>query len=949
MSDTPPNPPGPPQDIAGPVNPSDMQPVMLEEEMRRSFLDYAMSVIVSRALPDARDGLKPVHRRILYQMHDAGYTPDKPHRKCARVVGDTMGRFHPHGDNALYDALVRMAQPFSMRVRLIDGQGNFGSVDGDSAAAMRYTECRLSKAAMALMGDIDRDTVDFQPTYDETENEPKVLPAAYPNLLINGGAGIAVAMATNIPTHNPGEIIDATLALIADPETSLEELMKIVPGPDFPTAGLILGRAGIRSAYETGRGSITLRARAEFEEMRGNRQALIITEIPYQVNKSVLLERIAELVRAKQVEGISDMRDESDRSGMRIVIELKRDATGEVVLNQLFRMTSLQTSFGINMVALDNGQPRLLGLKDALEVFIRFREDVILRRARHDLRRARERAHLLVGLAIAVANIDEVIRIIRSSTDVAAARAALMERDWPAADVRPLLLLIEDARNLVSDSDTVRLTEEQARGILELRLSRLTGLERDKIAAEMGEVATAIGDLLEIIGSHIKRMEVMREELIAVRADLATPRVTQIVDGIADQDDESLIEPGQMVVTITRDGFIKRTALEIFRQQNRGGRGRTGAGTRGDDIVTRSFNAHTHQWVLFFSSGGKVFREKVWRLPEASPTAKGRALVNMLPELGGDAITTVLPLPQDESLWESLHLVFGTSLGNVRRNRLSDFRNIRAGGLIAMKLDEGDHLIGVATCREGDDLLLASRAGRCVRFQINEDNLRVFAGRDSSGVRGIRLSQGGKSPDEVISLSVLRHIDATPGERLAYLKIAAARRRNGDEEVAEATPEIEPEEGASEGVSEESLTPERVTALEEGEQYLLTVTDAGFGKRSSAYEYRVSGRGGQGIANINLSARTGRAVAGTFPVRPGDGVMLVTNGGRLIRVPGDQVRITGRTSMGVTLFRLDAGEQVSSVFPVVEGMTEDDATDLAPGIATPDIATPDMPLDLGDE
>ncbi len=914
MSDTPET---PPVDDPLPPGPSDTQPVMLEDEMRRSYLAYAMSVIVSRALPDARDGLKPVHRRILYQMHDAGYTPDKPHRKCARVVGDTMGRFHPHGDNSIYDALVRMAQTFSIRLPLVDGQGNFGSVDGDAPAAMRYTECRLSRAALALMNDIERDTVDFQPSYDDTEQEPRVLPAAYPNLLINGGSGIAVGMATNIPTHNPGEIIDATLRLIEAPDTSLDELMQIVPGPDFPTGALILGRSGIRSAYETGRGSIVLRARAEFEDMRGNRQAIVISEIPYQVNKSVLMERIAELVRGKQVEGISDMRDESDRSGMRIVIELKRDATAEVVLNQLFRFTQLQTSFGINMLALDDGQPRLMGLKDALQVFIRFREEVILRRARFDLRRARERAHLLVGLAIAVANIDEVIRIIRASPDSGAARAALMGRDWPAAEVRPLLLLIEDSRNLVADDDTVRLTDEQARGILELRLARLTGLERDKIVAEMGEVATAIGSLLEIIGSHIRRMEVMREELVALRPALASPRLTQIADGLADQDDESLVEPGQMVVTLTRDGFIKRTPLETFRQQNRGGRGRSAASTRGDDIVTRSFNAHTHQWVLFFSSGGKAFREKVWRLPEASPTAKGRALVNMLPELGGDAITTVLPLPQDEGLWDSLHLVFGTAQGNVRRNRLSDFRNVRASGLIAMKLDEGDRLIGVATCREGDDLLLASRAGRCLRFQINEDNLRVFAGRDSSGVRGIRLAQG-KHADEVISLSVLRHIDATPEERVAYLRGAAARRRNAGEE-AEPVAEVEGEE-----VAEASISPERAAELEAGEEFLLTVTDAGFGKRSSAYEYRVAGRGGQGIANITLSARTGRAVAGTFRVQPGDDIMLVTDQGRLIRVPGDQIRVTGRTAMGVTLFRLDAGEHVTSLFPVVEAAVADD-------------------------
>jgi DNA gyrase subunit A len=908
--------------------PFDTTPVTLEEEMRRSYLDYAMSVIVSRALPDARDGLKPVHRRILYAMNEAGWTPDKPYRKSSRVVGDVMGKYHPHGDASIYDAMVRMAQYFNMRVRLIDGQGNFGSVDGDPPAAMRYTEARLARAAMYLLEDIDRDTVDFQPNYDESDSEPRVLPASYPNLLINGANGIAVGMATNIPPHNPTEIIDATLALVADPNTSLEELMRLVPGPDFPTGGLILGRSGIRSAFETGRGSIVIRSRAEIEEIRRDRQAIVVSEIPYQVNKSTLLERIAELVRAKTVEGISDLRDESDRDGMRIVIELKREATPEVVLNHLYRFTQLQVSFGVNMLALDNGQPRLMGLKDALEIFIRFREDVILRRSAFDLRKARERAHLMVGLAIAVANIDEVIRLIRASPDAATARMELMARDWPAGDVLPLLALIDDAGNIVQDG-TVRLTEAQARGILDLRLQRLTGLERDKIQQEMTEVATRIGELLAIIGSHIRRMEVLREELTAVRAEIASPRMTSIVDAVADQDDESLIEPGQMVVTITRDGFIKRTPLETFRAQHRGGRGRTAAGTRGDDIVTRSFNAHTHQWVLFFSSGGKAFREKIWRLPEASPTAKGRALVNLLPELGSDAITTVLPLPQDESLWEGLHLVFATSSGTVRRNRLSDFRNVRASGLIAMKLDDGDRLIGVATCRDGDDVLLATRLGRCLRFQISDETLRVFAGRDSSGVRGIRLGRG----DEVMSLSVLRHTDASNAERAAYLKVAASRRRNGDEEPE---PVAEAEEGEPSG--EVSLTPERLAELEAAEELLLTVTDAGFGKRSSAYDYRVTGRSGQGIVNITLAPRNGTAVTATFPVRPGDDVMLVTDAGRLIRVPADQVRITGRQAMGVTLFRLDNGERVTSVFPVVE--TEEMAAfeDGAPAGTPPPIA-----------
>jgi DNA gyrase subunit A len=894
-------------------NPRGMEPVAIAQEMRTSYLDYAMSVIVSRALPDARDGLKPVHRRILYGMYESGYTPDKAYRKSARIVGDVMGKYHPHGGDAIYFAAVRMAQDFSIYLPLIDGQGNFGSVDGDAPAAQRYTEMRLATAAMLLLEDIDKDTVDFQPNYDESEQEPKVLPAAFPNLLINGGSGIAVGMATNIPPHNPTEIIDATLAMIADPDISLDELMKIVPGPDFPTAGIILGRSGIRAAYETGRGAITLRARARFETIRKDREAIIVTEIPYQVNKNLLLERMAELVRAKEVEGIADLRDESDRDGMRIVIELKRDATAEVVLNQLYRFTNLQTGFGINMLALDKGRPRQLGLKDALSCFLEFREEVILRRARFELTKARDRAHLLVGLATAVANIDEVIRIIRGSADAVTARNALIARDWPAEDVAPLLALIDDVGNAIAPDSTMRLTEAQARGILELRLARLTGLEREKIQAELAEVAARITELLHIIGSRPRRLEVLREELLAARGKISSPRKSSIEDLQTDQDDESLIEPGQMVVTLTRDGFIKRTTLETFRAQNRGGRGRSATSTRGDDIVTRSFNAHTHQFVLFFSSGGKAFREKIWRLPEASTTAKGRALINLLPELGTDEITAVLPLPQDETLWENLHLVFATASGGVRRNRLADFRNVRAAGLIAMKLAEGDRLIGVATCREGDDVFLATRRGRCIRFQITDETLRVFSGRDSAGVRGIKLMDG----DEVMSLSVLRHVEATPDERAAYLKLAAAQRRVGEGEVE---PMAESEEAAADIVLDEA----RVAALRDAEEILLTVTDAGFGKRSSAYEYRVSGRGGLGIANIVLNEkRNGLAVTASFQVRTGDDVMLVTDGGRLIRTPVDQVRITGRSVMGVTLFRLNEDEKVTAVFPVVEAEAED--------------------------
>lgn len=891
--------------------------------MRSSYLAYAMSVIVARALPDVRDGLKPVHRRILYAMRESGFTADKAYRKSARAVGDVMGKYHPHGDSSIYDAMVRMAQHWSMRVKLIDGQGNFGSVDGDSPAAMRYTEARLAKSASFLLDDIERDTVNFQPNYDESESEPQVLPAVFPNLLVNGAAGIAVGMATNIPPHNPTEVIDAVLALIANPAMTLEELMEIVPGPDFPTGAMIMGRKGIRQAYETGRGSIPVRACAEIEEIRKDRFAIVVTEIPYQVNKATLQEKIADLVRSKEIEGISDIRDESDRSGMRVVIELKRDATPEVVLNKLYRFTQLQTSFSVNMLALDEGRPRTMGLRDVLDAFIRFREDVIMRRARYDLAKARDRGHLLVGLVLAVANIDEVIALIRSAPDAATARESLMRRDWPAADVEPLLELIHDDGNEIIEG-RVHLTEAQARGILELRLQRLTGLERDKIQGELGEVSAKITDLLDILGRHLRRMEVMREELQAARAALNTPRSTEISHALGDQTDESLIEPGQMVVTITRDGFIKRTPLEIFRSQNRGGRGRTAAGRRGDDVVVRSFNAHTHQWVLFFSSGGKAYRMKVWHLPEAAPTAKGRALVNLLPELGEDYITAVLPLPQDETLWGDLHLVFATASGNVRRNRLSDFRNIRASGLIAMKLDAGDSLIGVATCREGQDVFLATRQARAIRFQITDDTLRVFAGRGSTGVRGVKLTSG----DQVVSLCVLNHVDGTVEERAVYLRMANARRR------AAAQFEEQEEESTDAGIDEDTsaiegaLSDERFAELEAQEEILLTVTDTGFGRRSSAYDYRVSGRGGQGITNMTFStARRGREVVGSLVTLEGTDVMMVTDTGRLIRLPVAQVRVMSRQAGGVTLFRVDGKERVISVFPVMESEEEAENTE----------------------
>jgi DNA gyrase subunit A len=914
LTDTP-NSPG----SAG-ATPPETTPVTLEEEMRRSYLDYAMSVIVSRALPDVRDGLKPVHRRILFAMHEAGYTHERPHRKSARVVGDVMGKYHPHGDAAIYDAMVRMAQPFSMRLPLIDGQGNFGSLDGDPPAAMRYTEVRLARAAADLLDGIDEDTVDFQPNYDETAEEPRVLPAAFPNLLVNGASGIAVGMATNIPTHNLAEVVDATIRLIDEPEADLASLMALIPGPDFPTGGIILGRPGIRSAYETGRGSITVRARAALEEARRDRQAIVVTEIPYQVNKSDLLEQIAALVREKRIEGISDIRDESDREGVRVVIELRKDANAEIVLNQLYRFTRLQVSFPVQMLALNGGRPEQMGLKPILEAFLAFREEVVIRRSRFRLAKARDRAHALIGLAVAVANIDEVIRLIRESADAAAARAALMARAWPASELAPLLALVDDPANALAPDGTLRLTEAQARAILDLRLQRLTGLERDKIAEELRQLAATIEQLLGLLGARPLRLAAIRAELAAIRARFAEPRRTAIEDSDGEIDDESLVEPAQMVVTLTREGFIKRVPLSAFRAQRRGGRGRSGMATREEDAVTRIFVANNLDEVLFFTSRGMAYRLKVWRLPEAQPQARGRNIRQLLNGLAPDeSITAVLPLPADESLWDSHYAVFATSAGDVRRNRLSDFRNVRQNGLIAMRLEEGQRLIGVQAVRDGDDVLLATRQGRVIRFPV-ADELRVFSGRTSTGVRGIRLAEG----DEVISLSILRHVEASPEERAAYLKAAPAKRRAAAAPAEAEEPAAE-EPGIEEASGEVVISPERFTALEAAEEFVLTVTTGGYGKRTSAYEYRVSGRGGLGIVGVALTPKNGMAVAATFPVRDGDELMLVTDAGRTIRLPVGQIRIAGRATQGVMLFRIEDDERVAAAFPVVEEEGGDEA------------------------
>ncbi len=883
-------------------------PIAIEEELKRSYLDYAMSVIVARALPDVRDGLKPVHRRILFSMNEQGHTSDRPYVKSARVVGDVMGKYHPHGDLAIYDSLVRMAQPFSMGLVLIDGQGNFGSIDNDPPAQMRYTECRLTKAAEALMADIDSDTVDFRDNYDAKEQEPVVLPARIPNLLVNGSGGIAVGMATNIPPHNLGEVVDACLTLIADAAVSAEALADIVPGPDFPTGGEIIGRGGARAALLTGRGPVIVRGAAEIETLRAGREAIVISSIPYQVNKAALCERIGELAREKRVEGIAELRDESDRQGLRVVIELKRDASAEVVLNQLYRFTELQKSFGVNALALHRGRPVLLNLRDMVAAFVEFREDVVVRRTRFELAKARDRGHVLVGLAIAVVNIDEVISIIRTSKDPAEARERLTARDWPVGDMLPLIALIADPRTALIDGVRVRLTDEQARSILALTLSRLTGLGREEIFEEANGLADTIRGHLELLGSREKIMAVVRAELEEVKRDFAVPRRTAIVEGDADLEDEDLIAREDMVITVTHGGYVKRTPLATFRLQNRGGKGRSGMSTKEEDAVTRVFSASTHTPMLFFSSGGKVYKMKVWRLPVGAATARGKAFVNLFPIEPGETMTSILPLPEDEAAWEGMDVMFATRSGDVRRNRLSDFVQINRNGKIAMKLADGDAIVGVALCRADDDVLLTTALARCIRFPV--EDVRVFAGRESTGVRGIRLADG----DTVISMAILRAVDATPAEREAYLKHAAAMRRAtgeaADDDGGEPAVSDEAEEPAEAG--EVALSPERIGALAAAEQLVLTVSSEGFGKRTSAYDYRRTGRGGQGLIAHDLTKRGGRLVA-SFPVDESDEILLVSDQGQLIRVPVAQVRIAGRNTQGVTIFRKAEDEHVVSV------------------------------------
>jgi DNA gyrase subunit A len=915
-------------DPTDPTDPADPAPpaappkgialITIEEELKRSYLDYAMSVIVSRALPDARDGLKPVHRRILWSAYESGYTPDKKYTKSAKIVGDVMGSYHPHGDSAIYDALVRMAQDFSMGLTLIDGQGNFGSIDDDPPAAMRYTESRLSPAAMALLTDIDENTVAFEPTYDGVKEEPSVLPARYPNILVNGANGIAVGMATNIPPHNLAEVIDATVAMIEEPDITDLRLLEIIPGPDFPTGGEILGRGGARQAVLTGRGSVIVRAKHKTETIRG-REALVFTEIPYQVNKAAVYRHIGELVREKRIEGVAEVRDESNREGIRLVVEIKKDALSDVVLNQLHRFTQLQNSFPVNIVALNNGRPEVMNVRRLLEAFLSFREQVVTRRAKYRLSQARKKGHDTVGLAIAVANIDEVIRLIRESPDPAAAKEALLARAWPVGDMMPLIALIADPRT-VMHGDAIRLSEEQARAILDLRLQRLTGLGREDIAKAANELSQTISELLSILGSRERILDIIKGELADVRAKFGKPRQSPFSEADGDIDDEDLIPREDMVVTVTHGGYVKRTPLSQYRTQRRGGKGRAGMQTKDEDFVTRLFVASTHTPILFFSSAGMVYKMKVWRLPAGDPRTKGRALVNMLPLEAGERITSVMALPEDERDWEKFDVMFATRQGGVRRNKLSDFVQVNRAGKIAMKPDEGDGIVAVELCTDSDDILLTTQNAQCIRFPVPD--VRVFAGRTSSGVRGIDLREG----DLVIGMAVLHHLDAEPAEARAYLRHAAAMRRATGEEGGEVETIIDEEAIDSD---DRALAPERIAELGGREQFILTVTSDGLGKRASSYEYRVTGRGGKGLIAHRLSEKESRLVA-SFPVHDGEELLLVTDQGLLIRMPIDGIRQAGRATQGVTLIRVKEGEHVVAA-ERLEDVGGDDSSEDAGG------------------
>ncbi len=900
----------PTDDIPAPPRPPLSGPsITIEQEMKTSYLDYAMSVIVSRAIPDLRDGLKPVHRRILYAMHETGNTHDKSYRKSARPVGDVMGKYHPHGDSAIYDALVRMAQPFSMSLPLLDGQGNFGSMDGDSPAAMRYTEVRMDKPAAYLLADIDKETVDFQPNYDGKDLEPSVLPARFPNMLVNGAAGIAVGMATNIPPHNLGEVIDATLALIEDPDLDVAGLMEFIPAPDFPTGALILGRSGARKAYHEGRGSVIIRARTTIEEIRKDRFAIVVSEVPYQVNKATMIERIAELARDKKIEGIAHVQDESDRFGVRVVIELKRDATPDVVLNQLFRFTPMQTHFGCNMLALNGGRPEQLDLRGFLTAFVGFREEVVARRTAYELRRARERSHVLCGLAVAVTNVDEVVATIRSSADPAEARERLMTRAWPAKEIAPYIALIDDPSHRVQDDGTYFLSEIQARAILDLRLQRLTALGVKEVTDELEELAGKINDYLDILRSRSRIMEIISNELREVKELFAKPRRSEIVEWESDLDDEDLIEREDMVVTITQGGYIKRTPLTEYRAQKRGGKGTQGMSTKDEDFVTTLFVANTHTPLLFFTTDGIVYKLKTWRLPVGGRNARGKAIVNILPIEGGTGIAAIMPVDKPEDDWAELQIVFATSEGDVRRNALDDFTNVMRNGKIAMKLPEGVRLINARIASEDDDVMLTTRTGKAIRFRTTD--VRVFKGRDSTGVRGIRLAEG----DEVVSMAVIRHFEATPAERAAYLKMRRAVAGLTDEDEVEA-------DADEEAVEEAALGQDRYVEMSEAEDLLVTITEKGAGKLSSSHDYPLRGRGGQGVMAMDRAMRGGPLVA-LFPVETDGQIMLATDAGQSIRCPVNGISFRSRTAGGVRVFNTGKGERVVSVAQIAEAADEE--------------------------
>lgn len=904
----------------GPDNEDENQPekvvfdgpsISITEEMKTSFIDYAMSVIISRAIPDLRDGLKPVHRRILYAMHETGNSHDKSYRKSARPVGDVMGKYHPHGDSAIYDALVRMAQDFSMSLPLLDGQGNFGSMDGDNPAAMRYTEVRMDKPAAALLADIEKDTVDFQDNYDGKDLEPSVLPARFPNMLVNGAGGIAVGMATNIPPHNLGEVIDATLALIDNPDLSSVDLMEYVPAPDFPTGGVILGRSGARKAYTEGRGSVIIRAKTRIEELRKDRFGIVLDEIPYQVNKASLIQRIADLVREKKIEGISHVQDESDRVGVRVVIELKRDATAEVVLNQLYRFTPMQTSFACNMLALNGGRPEQLTLRDFLSAFVAFREEVVARRTAFELRKARERSHILCGLAVAVSNVDEVVATIRASADAAEAREKLMTRAWPAADIAGYIQLIDDPTHTMNEDGTYHLSETQARAILELRLQRLTQLGVKEVTDELESLAAKIKDYLDILRSRSRIMSIISDELREVREDFAVPRRTEITEHFGDLDDEDLIEREDMVVTITQSGYIKRTPLAEFRSQKRGGKGLSGMATKDDDVVTTLFVANTHTPLLFFTADGMVYKLKTWRLPLSGRNARGKAIVNILPIQMGVGIAAVMPVDRDEQDWGDLQIAFSTSAGDVRRNALSDFANVMRNGKIAMKLPEGVDLVKAQICTENDDVMLVTAKGRAIRFRTTD--VRVFQSRESTGVRGIKLAAG----DSVVSMAVIRHFEANPEERAAYLKMRRAMAGLTDDAEGDADEEV---------AADPNFSQERYVEMSAAEDLILTITKSGAGKLSSSHDYPVRGRGGQGVAAMDKAMRGGDLVA-SFPVEIDDQIMLATSTGQSIRCPVDGISFRSRGAGGVKVFNTASGEEVVSVAWIADqGETTEDET-----------------------